>query len=70
MMARWEGRISLLSTSEKARHRITIQAIAAATDEVAPACSSIGMKAMMVVNTPNVAGTATRCAPRTMFGSV
>ena len=70
MMARWDGRMSLLSTSENARQRMTIQAMAPATDDVAPDCSSIGVKAMMVVSTPNVAGTATRWAPRTMLASV
>ena len=67
MMARCEGRMSLLSTSEKARQRITTQPMAPANAAVRPVWNSIGRNAMMVVSTPKVAGTATRRAPRTML---
>ena len=70
MMARWDGRMSLLSTSENAKQRITTQPMAPANAAVRPVWNSIGRKAMMVVSTPKVAGTATRRAPRTMLASV
>ena len=70
MIARCDGRMSLLSTKENARHRMTTQAMAPAKADVRPDWNSMGRKAMIVVSTPKVAGTATRCAPRTMLARV
>jgi hypothetical protein len=67
MCARWAGRISLDSTSEKARQRITTQPIAAKNCPEMPVTSRMGRKAAMVVSTPNVAGTATLLTPSTIF---
>ena len=67
---RWEGRINLLSISEKIRQKTTTQPIAAFIDDVRPVTNKSGANAMIVVRTPNVAGTATRLAPATMLSNV
>ena len=51
MTAMCDGKMSLLSTNEKARHRMTTQAIAPAKAAVRPVWNSMGRKAMMVVST-------------------
>ncbi len=66
-IAKWEGKISLLSTNENSRQKITTPAVALVKLDGGPVTSNIGAKAMMVVSTPNVAGTATRWAPATML---
>ena len=52
--------MSLDSTSEKTRARITTQPTEAAIRSGAPVMSVMGANAAIVVSTPKVAGTATR----------
>ena len=46
---RWDGRISLLSISEKTRQKTTTQPIAAFMDDVRPVTNNSGANAMIVV---------------------
>ena len=68
--ARWDGRISLLSTRENNRQNITTNPMAWVIVLGSPVIKSIGRNAMTVVKTPKVAGTATFRVPAIILSTV
>ena len=70
MLARCAGRISFDSMIENNRHRTTTEPMAAGNAPNPPGTVSKGIKVTTVVNTPKVAGMATRLAPRITLSSV
>ena len=62
--------MSFDSTSEKSRQNTTTQPMAPLMVDMGPVTRSIGRKAITVVSTPKVAGTATRRAPATTLAGV
>ena len=62
--------MSLDSTNEKTRQSTTTQPMDWLIWATVPEMNSKGANAMMVVSTPNVAGTATRFVPAMTLASV
>ena len=58
------GKINFDSINEKARHKITIMPMDFQIIPIGPETKIMGTNAAMVVNTPKVAGMATRLTPR------
>ena len=65
--AKCAGKIHLDSTSEKNKQKETTKAIDLKNAAKLASIANNGKNAAMVVNTPNVAGIATRIVPRIIF---